>query len=189
MEIIEKEVIKEAPKEYASKGLAGTALGFGIGGAALALLNNGGFGNLLGGGNSSCAYNADSQACAFVNKDTFWYQNVQLEKELGVQRYDNLKANYDLYITLDNKISQLAVKQAQYDAALPLTFQLASVNAERYTDDKVYKAELANCKQFGVIEYQLAHKINGQLGLPWSSIISGIPTMPACTMEVSCPNT
>lgn len=34
--------------EYASKGLAGTALGFGIGGAALSLAN-GGLGNLLGG--------------------------------------------------------------------------------------------------------------------------------------------
>ena len=33
--------------EYASKGLAGTALGFGIGGAALGLAN-GGLGNLLG---------------------------------------------------------------------------------------------------------------------------------------------
>ena len=34
--------------EYASKGLAGTALGFGIGGAALGLAN-GGLNNLLGG--------------------------------------------------------------------------------------------------------------------------------------------
>lgn len=50
MEIIEKEVIKEPKKEYASKGLAGTALGFGIGGAALALLNRGtcGWGNGFG---------------------------------------------------------------------------------------------------------------------------------------------
>lgn len=43
--------------EYASKGLAGTALGFGIGGAAMSLAN-GGLGNLLGGlgqGNRSAA--------------------------------------------------------------------------------------------------------------------------------------
>ena len=38
--------------EYASKGLAGTALGFGIGGAALGLAN-GGLGNLLGGLNQN----------------------------------------------------------------------------------------------------------------------------------------
>lgn len=48
MEIIEKEVIKEPKKEYASKGLAGTALGFGIGGAALALLNSRGRFGLFG---------------------------------------------------------------------------------------------------------------------------------------------
>lgn len=46
--------------DYASKGLAGTALGFGIGGTALGVLNNsccgngGLLGNLLGGGN--CCY-------------------------------------------------------------------------------------------------------------------------------------
>lgn len=40
--------------EYASKGLAGTALGFGIGGAALGLAN-GGLNNLLGGlGGNTC---------------------------------------------------------------------------------------------------------------------------------------
>ena len=51
--IKEKEVIHEGEhkKEYASKSLAGTALGFGIAGAALALWNrNGGGLPLLGGG-------------------------------------------------------------------------------------------------------------------------------------------
>lgn len=45
MEIIEKEVIKEPKKEYASKGVGGTALGLGIAGTALGLLNahRGGF--------------------------------------------------------------------------------------------------------------------------------------------------
>ena len=40
--------------EYASKGVAGAALGTGIGGLALGLLNNGGLGNLLGGNNCGC---------------------------------------------------------------------------------------------------------------------------------------
>ena len=50
--IKEKEVIHEDhKKEYASKGLAGTALGLGIGGLALALWNRGGIGlPFLGGG-------------------------------------------------------------------------------------------------------------------------------------------
>ena len=42
--IVEKKVYEEGKKEYASKGLAGAALGIGIGGLALALLNGGGRG-------------------------------------------------------------------------------------------------------------------------------------------------
>lgn len=45
----------EVEKSYASKGIAGTALGFGIGGAALGLLN-GGMG-LLGGRTATCSEN------------------------------------------------------------------------------------------------------------------------------------
>lgn len=43
--------------EYASKGLAGTALGTGIGGLAISLLN-GGVGNLLGGCGNGCGDSA-----------------------------------------------------------------------------------------------------------------------------------
>lgn len=52
--IVEKKVYEEGKKEYASKGLAGTALGIGIGGLALALLNGGGRGvfGSLGVGNT-----------------------------------------------------------------------------------------------------------------------------------------
>lgn len=44
--------------EYASKGLGGTALGFGIGGAALSLMNNGGLGGIFGGCGNGCGDNA-----------------------------------------------------------------------------------------------------------------------------------
>ena len=49
--VVEKKIYEEGKKEYASKGLAGTALGIGIGGLALALLNGSGrsvFGSLGG---------------------------------------------------------------------------------------------------------------------------------------------
>lgn len=39
----------EVDKDYASKGVAGAGLGLGIAGTALGLLNNGGFGGILGG--------------------------------------------------------------------------------------------------------------------------------------------
>lgn len=39
--VVEKKVYEDNKRDYASKGLAGTALGLGIGGLALALLNGG----------------------------------------------------------------------------------------------------------------------------------------------------
>ena len=42
--VVEKKIYEDGKKEYASKGLAGTALGIGIGGLALALLNGNGRG-------------------------------------------------------------------------------------------------------------------------------------------------
>lgn len=44
--------------EYASKGLAGTALGTGIGGLALGLMNGNGLGGLLSGCGNGCGDNA-----------------------------------------------------------------------------------------------------------------------------------
>lgn len=51
--VVEKKIYEDGKKEYASKGLAGTALGIGIGGLALALLNGNGRGvfGSLGGSN------------------------------------------------------------------------------------------------------------------------------------------
>jgi hypothetical protein len=51
--VVEKKIYEDGKKKYASKGLAGTALGIGIGGLALALLNGNGRGvfGSLGGSN------------------------------------------------------------------------------------------------------------------------------------------
>lgn len=50
--VVEKKIYEDGKKEYASKGLAGTALGIGIGGLALALLNGNGRGVFGSLGNS-----------------------------------------------------------------------------------------------------------------------------------------
>lgn len=160
----------------------------GIAGTALGLLN-GGLGKIFGGlgAGTDTPYSCTHEDDRFVNKDTFWRQNIDIQKEFGRQEYDSLKANYELYITLDNKISALQQNQATVNAQLPLMFQLANMAAERYTDDKVCPIKVDMATGFGAVEYQLAQKMNGTLGLPWSSIITGIPTMPACTMDVTCP--
>lgn len=184
--------MSEAQDKFGTKGKANTALGLGIAGLATAVLN-GGLSGLFGGGSTPvaaecAAINADSQACAFVSKDTFWQQNVGLEKELGVQRYDNLKANYELYINLDKKISALQSKNAALEASLPLAMQLAAVNAERYADNKVFSAVEAQNGMNFMFQREIDRRIVGTLGLPWGDIITGIPRMPNCTIGVTCPS-
>ena len=65
---VEMEKVHHDKKEYASKGVAGTALGLGIAGTALALFN-GGFGNGLFG----CRNNAADAAIAASTIDNERY--------------------------------------------------------------------------------------------------------------------
>ncbi len=79
--------------EYASKGLAGTALGFGIGGAALGLAN-GGLGNLLGGLNQNKRSEAADIAAAVTPAMTVAamlaarQQEPTCSENMPVTRYD-----------------------------------------------------------------------------------------------------
>lgn len=114
---------------YASKGLAGTALGTGIGGLALGLLNGNG-GNLLGnllGGNCGCGENAP------VNRYEMHMQQALAAKdaEIGL-----LKSNIytdgklvELYTSLDGKISALAGEvRGNKDAQNAVNMQQAVYN-------------------------------------------------------------
>lgn len=75
--------------EFASKGVAGTGLGLGIAGTALALLNNGGLGGLgglLGGGN----------ATAYVDSLNSKIAELQAEKysdKVGIEVYKAARAS------------------------------------------------------------------------------------------------
>ena len=79
--------------EYASKGLAGTALGFGIGGAAMSLAN-GGLGNLLGGLNQNKRSEAADIAAAVTPAMTVAamlaarQQEPTCSENMPVTRYD-----------------------------------------------------------------------------------------------------
>lgn len=71
------------PNNYASKGVAGTGLGLGIAGTALALLNNnglGGLGGLFGGGNAAVV--AGGTAAVLAEKDA-------KIAELSAERYSD----------------------------------------------------------------------------------------------------
>ena len=84
--------------DYASKGVAGSGLGLGIAGTALALLNNNGLGGLFGNNSAMIASNATMAALA------------QKDAEIGqlkAEKYTNDKLA-DTYISLNNQINKVA---------------------------------------------------------------------------------
>ena len=111
MEIIEKvkEIEKEPAKEYASKGVAGTALGVGIGALALSLLNGRGFGLF---GNSwgysgmpqNVNINADVDGVSSSSPTAFGVWEKECE--------DNLKQQADMYnLALSNQYQRFNDRQ------------------------------------------------------------------------------
>lgn len=120
-EIIEKKVYeegKEHEKEYASKGVAGTALGIGIGGLALALLNGGGRGlfggigggsmpdnvniNTASGGSSDAApsaFQAWEKSCddAIALTNTIWGLKVNTQEQMYNHRETDISEKFQLW--------------------------------------------------------------------------------------------
>lgn len=117
--------------EYASKGLAGTALGFGIGGAAMSLAN-GGLGNLLGGLNQNKRSEAADIAAAVTPAMTVAamlaarQQGPTCSENMPVTRYD-----------LDRE-QKLAAKDSE----------IALLKANTYNDGKMLEV-------YGYIDRQL----------------------------------
>lgn len=117
--------------EYASKGLAGTALGFGIGGAAMSLAN-GGLGNLLGGLNQNKRSEAADVAAAVTPAMTVAamlaarQQGPTCSENMPVTRYD-----------LDRE-QKLAAKESE----------IALLKANTYNDGKMLEV-------YGYIDRQL----------------------------------
>ena len=109
------------PNNYATKGVAGTGLGLGIAGTALALLNNnglGGLGGLFGGGNAAVL--AGGTAAAMAEKDA---KIAQLKAE----RYsDNQDAATYKQTLADNR----TLREELYAFIKPLAEESAS-NRER----------------------------------------------------------
>jgi hypothetical protein len=103
--------------EYASKGVAGSGLGLGIAGTALALLNgNGGLGGLLGG-----------NRCGYVTEKELKMSQELAAKDakiglLEADKYTDQKIS-EVYANLDAKIERLRERQ---DA---INVQQATLNA------------------------------------------------------------
>lgn len=84
--------------DYASKGVAGSGLGLGIAGTALALLNNNGLGGLFG--NNSAILAGNAAVASLAEKDAEIGQ-------LKAEKYTNDKLS-ETYIALNSQINKVA---------------------------------------------------------------------------------
>lgn len=133
---------KYIEKEYASKGVAGTALGIGIGALGLEVLKNGGIGNLLGTGNN----------------------NVPFE-ESAFGLYKNQRDQYDELLAKHNKDS-FDLYKSQRDSDDAIMAQIGAINAklavaeatQPWKEKSIYdaialEAERRNCADGKIVNY------------------------------------
>ena len=167
---------------------ANAGLTLGIIGTGLAALGGGLFGNGLFGGGASTVAAVEGGPTIYDVYRKESDDTVALTSAIYQGRITDLQEKFDLYKNLDDKINGLSVSNAQLQASLPLAMQLAAVNAERYADNKLNTFATEQTAFNFIMQREIDKKINGTMGLPWGDIITGIPTMPACTMGVTCPS-
>lgn len=153
--------------EYASKGLAGTALGFGIGGAAMSLAN-GGLGNLLGGWGMSpamaagavCSENTPVTRYALEQQQTISEKNMEIAYWRG-QDETNRKIS-ESYSKLENRMIGLAAEiRANKDEQAAINMQQAVYNG-------------TNTATIGCIQNQVAQLLGlTKLVVPNASVCPG----------------
>ena len=107
----EKKWVEKEP-EYASKGVAGTALGIGIGALGLELLKNGGLGNILGTGNNQVPFEESAFGLYKNQRDSF----DQLVAQHNKDSFDLYKNQRDQFDVLKAQINAINTKLAVTDA-------------------------------------------------------------------------
>ena len=188
--VVEKKIYEDGKKEYASKGLAGTALGIGIGGLALALLNGNGRGvfGSLGGSNMPENVNINTYGANSSSNQPTALQ--VMEKECA----DEVKLLTDMFgLKLDtaNKFyamreTDVAEKFGLYKSQVDADFGLYKNQRDQYDalqakycdlDKKVAVMEaLTPYKEKLMMAYvneKCCNKITGQLVLPSTPVVSG----------------
>lgn len=142
-----KKYIVKDDDDYASKGVAGTALGLGIGALGLNLLQNGGLANLFNGGNSTgncgCSYTCNDRINDLKeeHQEMFGLYKNQVDTSFSNYKYSRdlsdsilAKQNADAFAlyqgyttafsTLQKEVDELKTKNAVLEATRPLQDQL-----------------------------------------------------------------
>lgn len=174
-------------KDYASKGLAGTALGFGIGGTVLGLLNGGW--NLLDGGKSGkggsgAAYVNDVKAELYNGMWELAYNGAQArraDRELVVSElfglyksqvdadFQNYKFARDSYDVTAKRIGDLETQVAVLAAIKPYENKLIQCDIQRVAEHAAFNLATRTCRM-----------ISGEVVLPTTPTVTGIASISAC---------
>lgn len=163
---MEKKYYVKDDDDFASKGVANTALGLGIGSLALNLLQNGGLANLFNGGNSTgncgCAYTCQDRLSDMEkqHQELFGVYKNQVDTSFSNYKYTRdmndtimAKQNADAFAlfqgyttataSLQKQIDELKTANAVLEATRPLQDQLImnaiALEAERRScaDNKI----------------------------------------------------
>lgn len=205
---VEKIYVEDHGKKYASKSMAGTALGFGIAGTALWLLN-GGLGRFGGFGCGSGeavvgAMSLEQKECADVLALTSALYQGELKQQS--QRFNdrqtinqemfgiynkNITDNFNLYKSqIDADFNLYKNQRDQFDV---LKAEIDNLKCKVAVDEAVrpYQDALINCKidkTADVAEWNLDRRtcrmITGELVLPNSPTVTGYPSYNGCCTRV-----
>lgn len=102
-------------------------------------------------------------------------QNLTAAQEFAKVREQDIKEKTNLFERLNTRLVELEKKDAANSAALPLMFELATVKANKYTDDCCCKAEKNLLMVDANLQRQLDHKIDGQLKYSYSNLCAPVP--------------
>ena len=130
---MEKKYYVKDDDDYASKGVAGTALGLGIGALGLNLLQNGGLANLFNGGNST-----GNCGCAYTCQDRLSDMEKQHQELFGVYKnqvdtsFSNYKYTRDMNDTIMAKqnADAFALFQGYTNATTALQKQIDEIKTQ-----------------------------------------------------------
>lgn len=190
--------MEEAKDHFGSKGKTNAALTLGIIGTALGAMNNSGcgiLGNLFGNG---CQQNRlDNEVQVLTNQ--LWAgrlqdqnekcqmyidlvsrdnaQNIRLCDELYKRREQDIQEKTDIFERLNSRLVELEKKDAATSAALPLMFELATVKANKYTDDCCCKSQKDLLMIDANLQRQLDHKIDGKLSYSYNDLCAPVPSI------------
>lgn len=128
--------------DFASKGVAGSALGLSIGALGLELLKNGSLGNILGTGNSNVPFEESAFGLYKNQRDQF----DEILAKHNKDSFDLYKNQRDGYDALKAQIDAIATKLAVTDATQP--WQTKTI-----MDAIALEAERRNCADNKIISY------------------------------------